>query len=237
MSFEVCSVFKFALSSSASYFTFLIWKFQTYTKVERGVSWTPGTHHSATMITNFWQWFYLALEPWGRWFSEQWPPSCCSPRQQNEEIRDLRSEPGKGTVRSTWGSEYCGGWVSCGSGSCPGPCPARRLRYMGSPCCYSGTRSAQRQPEGKKASKSLGLQKKQMSPLSLTASLCRERQRTFWNGPSKWLTRLLKKRARDWNHGKLHDWNHEKVYFVNSIHLTITFQLSIYWNIFKKPHN
>ena len=181
------------------------------------------------MTTNFWQWFYLALEPWGRWFSEQWPPSCCSLRQQNEEILDLRSEPGKGTVRSTWGSECCGGWASCGSGSCPGPCPGRRLRYMGSPCCYSGTRSAQRQSEGKKGSKSLGLQKKQMSPLSLTASLCKERQSNFWNGLSKWLIRLLKKKKRDWTHGK--------VYFVNSIHLTITFQLSIYWNIFKKPHN
>lgn len=81
---------------------------------------------------------------------------------------------------------------SCGSGSCPGPCPARLGFDTWAPRAVTRAHVLQRQP-GEESIKVTGVAKETDVTTEPPASLCRERQRTFWNGPSKWLTRLLKK--------------------------------------------
>lgn len=227
-------MFKFALSSSASYFTFLIWKFQ-HTQ-SRGVSWTPGTHHSATMITNFWQWFYLARSLEG--------DDSLSSDHRAVVLHDSKTK--KYDLQSGTRKRNCSFHMGFRALSVDGfrkEVAAVQGHAQHVDLDTRAPRAVTRHtfcPEttwGEESIKVTGVAKETDVTTEPHCFLCRERQRTFWNGPSKWLTRLLKKRARDWNHGKLHDWNHGKVYFVNSIHLTITFQLSIYWNIFSKSHN
>lgn len=162
MSFEVCSVFKFALSSSASYFTFSSMKISNIHK-SRGVSWTPEhpslSYNDHDLLTVILHLSFRALREIVLWAVTTVLFSTTA-KQKNADL----SEPER-TVRSTWGLKCCGemGFV-------------RKWQLSRSHVPYVGTDTwapravtrahvlPRRDNLRKKASKSTEIAKKQMSP-------------------------------------------------------------------------